>query len=375
MGTTQQTRDGDAYTIRRYEPGDERGFSKLFGTVWGESRDAEWVRWKYVENPYLDEVPLFVAETDGEVVATRPFVALRMRAGEETPLALLTTDTMVHPGHRRRGLFSRMTERALTEYTAGEPRFVFNQPNPASLGGYEKLGWRTVDPMVTYYRVQRPEAFVDRLDDESIRTAGRVAAPLARGYLAARERLATPGDGVAVTSEDGVAVDRLAALYRRDVPDAIHALRDERYYRWRYASPLWRRRTYVAEIDGEDAAAAIARTRTTHEGVTVTQVADLVPAAVDGRRAAVAAVVERIVDDHRDSDLIAAPGRATPADVLTEYGFHPDDRLPFSKLKSHESTLAVRPLTPDVEAGWRLDGRSLTDPANWHLSFGERDTT
>lgn len=362
----------DPYVIRRGEPSDADAFCSLFETVWDHERDREWFRWKYVENPSVDHVPMFVAEADGELVGTRPYVALRMRAGEATPLALLTADTMVHPDHRRRGLFTRMTERSLAFYADREPEFSFNQPNERSLSGYRKLGWQPLDAMTTYFRVQNPGSLAAaKTNDGTLGALARAATPLTDAALAVLDRYGSRDPDLAVHSEPDVAVEPLVEAYRNDVPDAVHALRDERFYRWRFASPAWQRRTYVATDDGP-IAAILVRTRTNDEGIVVTQLADVVPLSGGERwRAAVARLVVEIVADYADSDVISAPGRAVPGDVLTPFGFLPDDRFPFSRLKAADCTLAVRPFHED----WRLGGIDLTDAENWRLSFAERDTT
>lgn len=372
MSQKTSTEERDQYVIRSAEPSDAAAFCSLYETVWGHGRSTEWFRWKYVENPYVDHVPMFVAEADGRLVGTRPYVPLRMRMGRETPLALLTADTMVHPDHRRRGLFTRMTERSLSFYADREPAFSFNQPNDRSLGGYRKLGWQPLDAMTTYFRVQDPSALVAaKTDDGRLEAIARTVVPLANVALATLDRFGSPDTALEVHSEPGVAVEPLVETYRSDVPDAIHALRDERFYRWRFASPEWQRRTYVA-TDGGPVAAILVRTRTTEDGITVTQLADLVPLSGGAEwRTAIARLVGEIVADFGYSDVISAPGRVAPGNVLSSFGFLPDDRFPLSRLKAADCTLAVRPFGDEE----RLGGLDLTDSGNWRLTFAERDTT
>ncbi|MFB9804071.1 GNAT family N-acetyltransferase [Haladaptatus pallidirubidus] len=102
MSTVNRTAE-DGYVVRWYEERDLSGFLSLDRAVFGRNRSERWFRWKYVDNPYIDHVPVFVVEKDGEIVGTRPFLAFRMRTGSETVLALQPADTMVHPEHRRRG--------------------------------------------------------------------------------------------------------------------------------------------------------------------------------------------------------------------------------------------------------------------------------
>lgn len=376
MEPTTDVRAEQAYTFRAYEPGDERPFLDLFELVWGERRGEEWFRWRFEANPYLDHVPMVVAEADGAVVGVRPFLALPMAVGSETVLGLLTVDTMVHPDHRGRGLFTTMTERALDRYTDREPAFVFNQPNAASRPGYRRLGFRELDASTTYYRVQRPSAFFERRANlPNVPPLARLADRVAAGYRRLRSGEAWETAGVTVRRHAGVATDELAGLARRASPAGITARRDERFYDWRFAGPEWRRRSYVASVAGERVAGLLARTRTTAEDITVTQVADFVPLSggTEWRRG-LAGALEWAVADARASDVVAAPGRSFPAELAASYGFLPDDRPPLASVASSDAVLCVRSLRGGDD-GWRVNDVPLSDPRNWVLTFAERDTS
>jgi len=121
-----QTIAGEEYTIRPYRSGDLQAFLELDTVVWDREQSPEWFRWKYISNPFVDFVPIVVAEQDGEIVGSRPFMVFELRAGESTFIGYQPADTSVHPDHRRNGIFSSMTEFALTEYAGTEPDFYFN---------------------------------------------------------------------------------------------------------------------------------------------------------------------------------------------------------------------------------------------------------
>ncbi|WP_162224678.1 GNAT family N-acetyltransferase [Halorussus amylolyticus] len=366
----------DPYTIQPYAREHRDGVLDLDETVWNRRRCTEWFAWKYERNPYLSEVPVYVATFDGKIVGARPLLAFRLAANGTEFLALQPSDTMVHPDHRGRGLFTRMTERAIDDYTDREPALFFNFPNGQARPGYRKLGWRTVGDRVTYYRIQNPKPLLSAYVDSDLGTAvGSVADPALAGYNGLHDWAADAASEFRVERVDGVPADSLAALYRRRVPDRIHAVRDEEFYRWRFASPEWTRRTYLAVRDGDPVAGVIARTRTNADGIRLTQVADVVPLVGDeGRLGAVASVFGRLLADHRNSDLVAISESPLPHSFLRERGFHRNDRFPFSRLKSHHRVLAVRPLDANPATPWAANGVSLTDESNWLVSFAERDT-
>lgn len=371
---TAEPQDGRSYTIRRYESGDGDGLRSLREEIWEQRLSEEWFRWKYIDNPYVDHVPMFVAESDGEVVGTRPFMAFRMRVGESTPLALLATDTMVSPDHRHQGLFTRMTEATIRHYTDSEPAFVFNFPNSKSRPGYRKLGWRVLEPSTTRYRVQNPVPLVDsRTDRTSVRLLARAATPLNRGLLGIGDRLGASADDTSVERVRGVPSRVLASLYERHVPDGVHALRDEEFYDWRYASPRWDSvNSYVATRSGEPVAGVVVQTRTTGDGVRVTTLADIVPMEGDADwKRSVQHLLCHVGSHHRRSDVLVAPDGVVPAGTMTAHGFLSNRSVPLSMVSATPLRLCVRSLT-DGPDRWRISGRSLTDPSTWRLSLSER---
>ena len=376
---TSVTRDGVEYTVRWYEPGDGAGFCSLLEAVTGASRSEEWFDRLYVDGPYLDHVPLVVATAgpDDSVVAVRPFVAFRVRAGDATETALLTRDTMVHPDHRRRGLFTTTTEVALRRYVAGEPAFAFSHSNANSRPGYRKMGWRYFGERTRYVRVQDPERFVRGRTRERIgRVLGPVAGPLGRGYVGIRDRTASSPSGVEVTRLDDPPVETLASLYERHPPGPVHPVRDEAYYRWLFSIPTTASlSTYVAAEDGEPVAAAVVTRSRARGRLDVAEVAEVVP--MDGGRrwrAGLAALLDRAIDDHSDADAVRAAAPPVPRSVLRTRGFLPNDRLPLAPLSIRKLQLGVRPLVEtdrlDDDASWRLDGRPLDEavPYLWTLA-------
>lgn len=377
---SRQTTDADhddPYRVRRLRPDDVDGFLDLDAVVWERDRGRTWFDWKYGANPYVNEPPVFVAERDGEIVGARPFMVFRIRGGSATRLALQPADTMVHPDHRRKGLFTRMTERAIEAYAAEEPAFCFNFPNSQSLPGYRKLGWEPAGVRITHYRLQNPGAVVSgSLDGQLQQALCRAASPLVRyverGRTWYRRRRRGSEWDHSIEQFPGVPIALLASLYRQRIPDRLHAERHEEFYRWRLASPVWERTTYVARRGNESIAAVVARTRTTNDGVTVTQFADIVPLTGGATwRRALEALLARVIEDHRDSDLLAVADSTIPRDLLADFGFRRDDVAPLSWV-THHCTLAARPLGRQP---WTVGGRSLTDRSDWTTTFVERDTT
>jgi len=372
----------ESYAVRFYRPDDRAGFLSLYESVFGGGSEA-WLDWKYVENPYADHVPIIVAEREGDIVGAKPAFVLDMRVGDRTLLALQPCDTMVHSDHRRRGLYSRMLTHQKEAYRSREGAFFFNFPNPASMPGSLKAGWRPAARVPTYYRIQSPAAVERqrngeraRRRDAGVRQLARLSTPFVRAYLRVRDRFRTNPEGVSVDRRDEIPTTTFASLYETRVPEYVHAVRDEQFYGWRFTNPHWEYTAYTARRGGEPIAGIVAGTGT-HGAVTVTNLVDIVPMVLEEReRAAITALLDRIVRDHTEADVLAIRGETIPRPVLARHGFHSDQSVPLSHVAS-PSTLVTRPTTPDgpERADWTIAGVDLLDASNWSLSFSELDTT
>jgi hypothetical protein len=275
---------------------------------------------------------------------------------------------MVHPDHRRRGLFTRMTERAIARYSGTHP-FMFNFPNEASLPGNLKLGWQVVSERETYYRIENPGAVAAaETDRRGVAAVGRLASPMATLYYRILGDGPTPDPGIAVRRVEGVASAELADLYRRAVPEELHAVRDERFYEWRSDNPDWAYTTYVAEGDVGPEAALLAG-RSTGPGPTKVMLTDVVPLD-ESLEPATVALLDRLLDDQSGVDLFCAPSQGLPERVLDAFGFRSDATYPLSAV-TDAATHVARSLDDGDERG----GPALTDPDNWLLTFAELDGT
>ncbi|MFC5366439.1 GNAT family N-acetyltransferase [Salinirubrum litoreum] len=355
------------YTIRPYRPEDEDGFLALFEVVMGEEKGEDWFAWKYEHNPYLDHVPMIVALDGGTVVGSRPLFPLPVVSDGERSIALQPGDAMVHPAHRRRGVFTRMIEQMMETYSGDHP-FYFSFPNHLSLPGHLKHGSEVVSERSSYYRIENPASMVGpQTDRTAVRLAATVGTPVASGYYRVRDFLARGGPDVTVREESEPPVAALATLYRSAVPDEIHVARDEQFYRWRLGNPDWEYTTYVADGDAGPEAAIVTGTSVDADP-TVTRITDVVPLE-NAPEAALSGLIGRAVSEHPETDLFVAPPQGIPAAVLGSFGFHADTTPPLSFLTS-QTTHVVRTLTED----WTHNGATITDPNNWVMTFIEVDT-
>lgn len=356
------------YTVRPFEDGDLDGFLELYSRVFDTDRDRAWFDWKYGDNPYVDHVPILLADRDGQIVGARPFFALDMAVDGHRELALQPADAMVHPDHRRRGLFTRMTEAAIERYTAGDPAFFFNFPNHRSAPGNLKLGWERVADQPTYYRIQDPTGM--GLDGSATWTgvAGRLARPLLRAYNWISDVRFDGVDGVTVARHDSVPTSTMASIAAPRTRNGIHVWRDERFYDWRFDNPSWDYVAYVAE-DGDRPVAGLVVGTETGSGPTTVKVTDVAPTPDGTASDGVTALLHRVVEEHRDADLVAAPS-SLPRSTVAKAGFRSDDRPPLTNVAT-QTTHVARSLGD----GWVVDGLDVRDATNWRFTFSEQDSS
>lgn len=363
--------------IRTYDPADREAFRSLYADVWGEEKSRDWFAWRFEENPYRDEVQMVVAEEAGELVGAEPLLPFRLRIGSRTVDAYQPVDWIVHPDHRRRGIFTQMTERLLDRY-ADDAALLFNFPSDALLPGLEKFGWEVVGEVSTEYRIQHPEhALSDTVElgtREITNPLPTLAGGVARRGLDLLERVGASDESVTVERHEDVPVATLAALYESGRPRQVHVARDEAFLSWRFANPRWETATYVASRDGSPVASVVTATERI-DGLTTTLLLDRQPMASDGsRRSAFEALLSRVVRDHRDDDLLKALTSFDPQ-LLRRHGFLRDTAFPLSR-RSTVSIGAVRPIAPSADGSsdpWRPNGVDLVDAENWCLTLADLD--
>ena len=376
MATTGTS--GAEYRVRRYDAADRDAVLGLYERIL-DTPSGPWFDWKFRDNPYAERVPIFVVERDGEVVGARPNFPLGVSVGGEPETAVLQVGAMVHPDHRRRGLFTRMVTDVYDHYAERDPVTSIGFPNDdakaalLALDAKLSLDHSVVETFPTYYRVQNPSSMLGANGDGgSLGTLARLATPAARGYLGTRDALARSSGDFDVRQHDEIPVEQLASLAETHRPAGVHARRDEEFYRWRFDYPAYDYTAYTASRGGSLVAGVVVGTRT-RRGTTVANLTDVLPlTGCEKRDAALAQLLARVVTDYRDSDLVVAAGRTLPDRLLRTFGFHANTGFPLSAVATTDNFIG-RPLTNDSLAEWRVNGRDLSNPDNWMLSLFEHE--
>lgn len=115
-------------------------------------------RYKHIENPFGESLVL-VAEESGEIIGVRAFMRWQWQKGEKIFSAYRAVDTATHPSHQGKGVFKKLTLKALEMGKERGDHFVFNTPNSKSRPGYLKMGWKEVNSLKIYLYPKNPFSF------------------------------------------------------------------------------------------------------------------------------------------------------------------------------------------------------------------------
>lgn len=185
-------------------------------------------------------------------------------------------------------------------------------------------------------------------------------------------RRATFPEDVTVVEHGAIPTSLLADLYRRGHPSSVHAVRDEAFLKWRYRNPDWEYRAFSATANGRIDAAVVTGTQTDADGVTTTNIVDVLPLASSDRRdAALGALLANVTAEFSDSDLLAYCGTAIPRSLLADHGFHFDGSFPLDRVTSPTKLVAYD--TGDGDPPWSPGGVDISTPRGWGLSYVELD--
>ena len=230
-------RYGD-YEIRSADEKHAGDFVSLHNKIFGswKTKGEEQFHWKYQENPYLEETPVIIVTKGGRVVAARGYFVMKVNIGGEVFLGLQAADLMVHPDHRRKGIFKKMNEYG--RRWLGSPKTIFfSFPNRKARRGYLKeREWHGVKyPLyVCYpksYLLFGSSGIIESVDSRFLQV-GRLAV----------------GDEYSLTL-----IDEPSTVLGTgdDNKNRINIAKDDEFYSWRLSEPCRTFDAYAVKNDGK----------------------------------------------------------------------------------------------------------------------------
>ena len=351
-----------SYEVVPYTPELDEQIVTLQTHLWSNdlTRNAAYFRWKYADNPFLDEVLIRIALCDGRAVAMRGlFGAAWEVGGADVPQLLpYADDFVVAPAHRNTGVARRVLQESLADASLRDfPFAVSLSAGPVTFFASLAAGWRAAG---SYQQAHRPRSPRSRWQ----RGLDRLRSPGAPPLFAALDRCIADSTGSLAVSRTA-RPEAMAELIRRLPWDGrIRHVRDARYLDWRFRNPQHEYR-FLYWDDG------------TLQGYLVLQ--RYLAASADRERVNI--VDWEAVDDRVRADLLDAAlklgdfprvhiwtvGAAESVRALLQrHGFLVDEER--RGVRGHSSGLLVRRLgaTPDTD-GWLLGERNLLDIADWDL--------
>lgn len=91
--------------IKVYQPNDEIKIAKLFNLAFKKELSADYWKWRFVENPFLDESMINLMWDGDQLVGHHAVSASEIKVKNETYLSSLCGTAMTHPNYEGRGIY------------------------------------------------------------------------------------------------------------------------------------------------------------------------------------------------------------------------------------------------------------------------------
>jgi GNAT superfamily N-acetyltransferase len=237
------------YDIVAYAPEFDAQIVQLQTHLWASdpARNAAYLRWKYADNPFLDEVPIRLALCDGRVVAMRGMFGALWQVDDSSARHLLpyADDFVVAPEHRNRGVAALIMKAVLDDGARrGFPFAVSLSAGAVTFVSSLAAGWRWVGSYQSVWRQQSVHRPLQRVRNLARRMLGygRVdsarCAPRRRGLFDRLDRAGRHGVGQVSLAREPRPQAMADLVARLPWDGRIRHLRDVEYLAWRFRNPL-----------------------------------------------------------------------------------------------------------------------------------------
>jgi GNAT superfamily N-acetyltransferase len=368
-----------AYRVVPYAAEHKAAVAELQRHLWSPDvrLNADYLEWKYHQNPYLREPLLYLAFHGDQLVGMRGVFATRWEAGDPPQYFTLAypDDLVTDPAHRGRGLHRLIMEFALNDLAKRGFRYAVNLSASRITAQLSRhMGWRSAGGVAPIHRRTLRKRMVDDLADRVRRAkffwrwADSVAALCLPSDDRAFDRLDVQFQAETKSNHAETLFMRTAPLVRemeglvRRLPrdGRIRHVRDETYFTWRFRNPLRSYRFLYAMDEKLMGYLVLQRPRATL-GPPLYRVSIVDwEAETNAIRAELATAA---IEHGRFPELCAwRLGLSAPAaGMLESHGFEP-------VRSQYETSILVRSLREeDSEVPWLLGGRSLDDGGQWDL--------
>ncbi len=194
------------------------------GMSWAEitkKERKELFEWKYEKNPYVEK-PLCYLAFDGEtIVGHRGFVLQKFFTGEEDYLIGTPGDSMVHPDHRRKGIFSKLVDFSTEDIVNRSMIDIFTSLSTtrATTKATERYGYVPVGERKKLYRFSMKKLFQAKY----------------KSGIDLNTRISGEERGFTIETTNELKIDDIVELMKTSTNDKkLRNLRNREFYRWRF---------------------------------------------------------------------------------------------------------------------------------------------
>ena len=226
--------------------------------------------WKYLRNPYISEPLMYLALHKGRAVGMRGFYGTCWQAGKTGRRYVFpaASDSAIDEEHRSGDLYRALNETALAEARRRGFTHLVNLSSTPEHGLTAMLtfGWKGIVPH-DVMSIGEPEG---PPIDRGPRVRRRVPAPVRTALRLGRrqvQRLARPGPHLFATLDRSVlaqgdgssptirvtqsAAELADVAARVPIDERLQLVRDESFFKWRFANPLASYRFVISEVVGQ----------------------------------------------------------------------------------------------------------------------------
>ncbi len=319
-------------------------------------KSMEYFAYKYEQNPYrVDPIGLVVLH-DKKVVGFRAFFPTKWQPGTKTEnciLMLSPTDTVIHPAHRRQGLFSALIKASIKRFAMSQYQAYINlSANRAAKNGLLKFGWK----LLSATTFARRYSYIGILNYYLISKLGYSSKKIETEY----------GRFDDIEATDFPRAKDMAEFLKKNNNSSkkLFLYKDEIYLAYRYRNPHQKYHFFYYweknELEGFLCARSVGNNRNVHI-VDYAQKND--------------GILEKILDfmiRKKCFDIISIWSFGLPENihrVFLRMNFETDTLITRIKNKSkHMQFVLVRPMKEIItDSNWLLNGEDIRNLNNWDL--------
>ena len=238
--------------LKQFEASDEEALLAFLRRAYpGEplKSDRAFWRWHFLENPNagMDDVPLWIVRSGGEVVGQMAAIPVRLKVGEEERRALWIIDFILLPEYRGRKLGKGLMQMARETYCTTMIALGYNEQSEAVLRSHK---WVSLGSINRYHRQLFPG---NALKEVARFGAARHLANLAytpfRPRRAALAHPATADGSLREVTRFDDAFDRLWDEASSQWPCAV--VRGSRFLEWQFMRQPGKKYDVLGYFEGE----------------------------------------------------------------------------------------------------------------------------